>query len=112
MIGKEQLVAADGLVEAYRPVGQMKGGELLLRHADALRFLEDCKVAGVTVLGMDFFAQAGTDIVQTPSSADYSSISHRPDAAVSSTREALALIRDGFPNGACWVTFVLEDPAE
>jgi hypothetical protein len=43
------------LIEQYDTVGHFDGRTLLLRHADALRFIDDCERAGLVILGMDFF---------------------------------------------------------
>jgi len=47
---KEQLIH---LLEAYRSLGIVKGGELCLPPHDALRLADDLEAIGVVVMGLD-----------------------------------------------------------
>ena len=96
------------LFKKYQTVGVRRGQECLLRHADALRFLADCERLGLTVLGMDFYRQEGTDIVELPETADYSSLSGQKDAAERSVAAARRLIQTHLPDRATWVSFTVE----
>ena len=97
------------LFKKYHSVGVMRGMELLLRHADALRFVEDCEQLGLTILGMDFYKQEGSDIIELPCSADYSPLSGKEDAVERSVAAARRLIKDRLPEDATWVSFVVEE---
>jgi hypothetical protein len=97
------------LFEKYRSMGVVRGLELLLRHADALRFIEDCEQLGLTILGMDFYKQEGSDIIELSGSADYSSLSGKEDAIERSVAAARRLIKDRLPEDATWVSFVVEE---
>jgi len=79
-----------------------------LRHADALRFLADCERSGITILGMDFYKQEGTDIIELLETADYSSLSGQKAAAERSVVAARRLIQTHLPDGAMWVSFTVE----
>src|SRR5262245_42155515 len=96
------------LFQKYQSVGVRRGEECLLRHADALRFLADCERLGLTILGMDFYKQEGTDIIALPETADYSSLSGQKDAAERSVAAARHLIQAHLPDGAQWVSFTIE----
>jgi hypothetical protein len=94
------------LIEQYEAVGHLDGRTLLLRHADALRFIDDCERVGLVILGMDFFDLQPGAIIPL-GIADYSSVSNQPDAPAVTAAAARALIADGFPDSATWVEFVL-----
>jgi hypothetical protein len=96
------------LFKKYQTVGVRRGEECLLRHADALRFLADCERLGLTILGMDFYRQEGTDVIELPEPADYSSLSGQKDAAERSIAAARRLIQAHLPDGAMWVSFTVE----
>ena len=105
----------EALKEQYRSRGRMAGGELLLRHPEALRFIEDCRAKGVTILGMDFFEERGAYLVAHTNAADYSALSGHPHAVERIADKARALIKDGLPGipdvveRTDWVTFVLAE---
>jgi hypothetical protein len=94
----------------YYAVGKPGVGELLLTHADALRFIEDCQKQGLVILGMDFFQDAGSQVILLITSADYSSLVNLPDAVERSCEEARRLLANGLPPPANWVSFVIADP--
>jgi hypothetical protein len=96
------------LFKKYQTAGVRRGEECLLRHADALRFLADCERLGLTILGMDFYRQEGTDVIELPETADYSSLSGQKDAAERSVAAARRLIQAHLPDGAMWVSFTVE----
>ena len=100
--------AEDELLEKYRSAGRCSGGELLLRLPDALRFLDDCEKHGLAILGLDFYA-VSADAVAEVGSTEWSSITQGPGAARSSQNEARALLAGGLPDGAEFVSFVLEE---
>lgn len=97
------------IYEKYHLVGMIYGTELLLCHPDALRFIDDCEQLSLTILGLDFYEEVGETIIPLLNSADYSALSKRPDAVQKSAAAARKLIKDGFPNGATWVSFVVEE---
>jgi hypothetical protein len=96
------------LFKKYQTVGVRRGDECLLRHADALRFLADCERLGFTILGMDFYSQEDTDVIELLETADYSSLSGQKDAAARSVAAARRLIETHLPDGALWVSFTME----
>jgi hypothetical protein len=96
------------LFQKYQTVGVRRGEECLLRHADALRFLTDCERLGLTILGMDFYRQEGTEVVELLETADYSSLRGQKDAATRSVAAARWLIQEHLPDGATWVSFTVE----
>ena len=97
------------IFEKYHYRGMMYGTELLFRHQDALDFIDDCEQTGLIILGIDFYKEIGDDIVPLLHSADYSSLSSTPDATLKSTSAARKLLKHGFPDGATWTSFVVED---
>lgn len=101
------------LFQRYRPVARLQANEILLGWFDALRFIADCRALRLVVLGMDFWAQHGDQVAPLLSSADYSDLARRMDAVEASSLAALKLIRDGLPDGASYVSFVLApEPAD
>jgi hypothetical protein len=96
------------LLRKYQTVGMRRGEECLLRHADALRFLIDCERLGLTVLGMDFYRQDGTDVIELLETADYSLLSGQEDAVTRSVAATRRLIQAQLPDGATWVSFTVE----
>ena len=109
------MTRGEALKEQYRSKGRLVGGELLLRHPEALRFIEDCRARGVTILGMDFFEERGAHVVAHTNTADYSALSRHPHAFERIAHKARALIKDGLPGipgvveRTDWVTFVLAE---
>ena len=105
----------EALKEQYRSRGRVTGGELLLRQPEALRFIEDCRARGLTILGMDFFEERGSHLVAHTNAADYSALSRHPHAVERIADQARALIKDGLPGipgvveRTDWVTFVLAE---
>ena len=99
------------LFKKYQTVGVRRGEEWLLRHADALRFLADCERLGLTILGLDFYKQEGTDVIELLENADYSSLSGQQDAAERSRAAARRLIQAHLPDRAMWVSFTVEAQA-
>ena len=98
------------IFERYRLRGVVLGMELLLRHADAIRFIQDCKQLRLTILGTDFYKQWGSDVIELPGcSADFSSISGKRDAIERSVTAAWDLIKDRLPEDATWVSFIIEE---
>lgn len=96
------------ILEKYHLVGRIKGNELLLRQLDATRFIQDCRAMGLTILGMDFYREEGSHVVEILSSADYSALRGEPDAVELTAKEAQALIEAGLPDDAVWVSFVVQ----
>ncbi len=97
------------LTEKYGSAGIMSGEELLLRHPDALRFIDDCEDLGLTILGMNFYEREEGHTVEV-SSTDWSSLVEEPDAFEQSIREARSLIGKGLPDDADLVSFVVREP--
>ena len=96
------------LFKKYQTVGIRRGEECLLRHAEALHFLTDCERLGFAILGMDFYRQEGTDVIELLETADYSSLSGQKDAAQRSIAAARRLIQAHLPDEAMWVSFTVE----
>jgi len=94
------------LMATYRPLGLPGHPALLLRHADALRFLDDCERFGFTVLGLDFFKVDGRSIVNTQI-ADFTRSGADASEKKFSLETARNLIRDGLPGGTAVVEFVV-----
>jgi hypothetical protein len=100
------------LFKKYQSVGVVRGMELLLRHADALRFIQDCEQLRLTILGMDFYKQEGSNLIELPCSADYSSLSGKEDAVERGAAAARRLIKDRLPEDAIWVSFIVDEQRE
>jgi hypothetical protein len=97
------------IYKKYRSIVIKKGSELLFRHPDALRFIKDCERLGLTILGIDFYQEAGDAIIPLLNSADYSSLSKTPEAVPKSASATRKLIKHGFPDGATLASFVVEE---
>lgn len=100
--------SAKYVLREYQSLGIAYGSEVLLDHQQALRFLDDCVKANLVILGMDFYRGAGDSIMPVEASADYSSLSEGPEAVARSVQAAKKLINDGLPDGAAYVSFVVE----
>jgi|SRR5918997_1382941 hypothetical protein len=96
------------LFEKYRSAGTMSGEELLLRHADALRFIDDCEDLGLTILGMSFYVREKGHTVEV-NSTNWASLTEDPNAFGASIREARSLIGQGLPDEAEFVSFVVRE---
>jgi hypothetical protein len=109
VLGQFAMNAETRIFEKYKSIGVKRGRECLLRHADALCFIEDCQRLGLTIVGMDFYKQEGDDIIELPSSADYSSLSRKEEAVERSIVAARRLLKDRLPEHATWVSFTVEE---
>ena len=98
-----------GIFEKYHYRGVMYGTELLFYHQDALDFINDCEQSGLVIVGIDFYQKSGDNIVSMLNSADYSVISGTTDAVRKSVSAARKLLQNGFPDGAAWASFVVEE---
>jgi len=98
------------LMDKYAGSTVDKAGETLFQRTVALQLVADCERQGVTIVGMDFWIEGPKGIQEvTGGSADYSSLSGRPDAPARSTAAARALLEKGLPDGATHVSFVLSE---
>jgi len=93
------------IFEKYRPLGFLWGSELLLKHKQAVHFINDCERMSLVIVGMDFFKKEEDGIVPLLNTADYSSISQSADAVQRSIAAARKLLKDGLPDNATWVSF-------
>lgn len=87
---------SDQIIDRYIDRAFVKAGEILLRHADAISFLQDCLASGVRVLGMDIWVEHDGVPVEINSTGS------------GGAELLLGFIRGGLPYGATWVSFVLE----
>src|SRR4029450_5533310 len=83
--------------------------ESLFTRDIALEIIEACAKEGILILGMDFYVRDGQDYKELLSSADFSELKGKPDAIRQSTLSAQQLIAKGLPDGADFVSFVLDD---
>lgn len=84
------------------------GDELLLKTQDALLFIQDCMDMGLFILGLDFYKEEDDNIIEV-ASADYSSLIKEHGNVMLSISAARQLIQDGLPDGATWVSFVVQE---
>lgn len=87
------------------------GGEVFLRHTEALHFIDEAKAHNLVILAMDFVRQLDQGFV-VAGSADYSSIAEEPDAVERTAVDARELILHGLPDGASWIKLVVGNPAD
>jgi hypothetical protein len=102
MISKKKL-----LLEKFSKTGILFGGELLLSHPEALKFIKQSREQGILILGMDFYKKIDDEITPLLCSADYSELVSNVNGVELSANEALSLLKDGFPDSADFVSFVI-----
>jgi hypothetical protein len=85
--------------------------ELLFTREMALEIIAACAKQGLLILGMDFYVRDGQDYKELLSSADFSELKGKPDAVHQAVMGAKKLVADGLPDGADFVSFVLDDEA-
>ena len=96
----------DDILEKHRSVAKPNGLELLFKHQDALRLLDDFERNDVIVTGMSFYKdQDGYVAEMIGNDADYSDLVDEDEPAAKTVREAKELLSDGLPDGADWVSF-------
>ena len=83
--------------------------ELLFTREVAFEIIEACAKKGILILGLDFYVCDGQDYRELLSSADFSELKAKPDAVAQAVRSAKMLIAEGLPDGADFVSFVLDD---
>ena len=83
--------------------------ELLFTQEVACEVINACAQKGILILGMDFYVRDGQDYKELLSSADFSELKAKPDAIYQATLSAQQLIAKGLPDGADFVSFVLDD---
>jgi hypothetical protein len=83
--------------------------ELLFTRETALKIIDACAKDEILILGMDFYVRDGQDYKELLSSADFSELKGKPDAVNQAVMSARMLIAEGLPDGADFVSFVLDD---
>ena len=83
--------------------------ELLFTREVAFEIIEACAKNGILILGMDFYVRDGQDYKELLSSADFSELKAKPEAVYQAVMSAKKLIAEGLPDGADFVSFVLDD---
>ncbi len=83
--------------------------ELLFTREVAFEIIEACAKNGILILGMDFYVRDGQDYKELLSSADFSELKAKPEAVHQAVMSAKKLIAEGLPDGADFVSFVLDD---
>src|SRR5215831_5731409 len=83
--------------------------EFLFTQDIALEIIEACAKEGILILGMDFYVRDGQDYKELLSSADFSELKGKPHAVHHAALSAKKLIAEGLPDGADFVSFVLDD---
>ena len=83
--------------------------ELLFTREVAFELIEACAKKGILILGMDFYVRDGQDYRELLDSADFSELKTKPDAVTQAVRSAKKLIAEGLPDGADFVSFVLDE---
>lgn len=83
--------------------------ELLFTPEVACEIIEACAKKGILILGMDFYVRDGQGYRELLSSADFSELKAQPDAVAQAVRSAKKLIAEGLPEGADFVSFVLDE---
>jgi hypothetical protein len=83
--------------------------ELLFNRDVAFEIIEACAKQGILILGMDFYVRDGQDYKELLSSADFSELKGQPDGVHQAVVSAKQLIAEGLPDGADFVSFVLDE---
>ena len=83
--------------------------ELLFTREVAFEIIEACAKNSILILGMDFYVRDGQDYKELLSSADFSELKAKPEAVHQAVMSAKKLIAEGLPDGADFVSFVLDD---
>jgi len=83
--------------------------ELLFTREVAFEIIEACAKKGILILGLDFYVRDGQDYRELLSSADFSELKTQPDAVTQAVKSAKKLIAEGLPDGADFVSFVLNE---
>ena len=83
--------------------------ELLFTREVAFEIIEACAKKGILILGLDFYVRDGQDYRELLSSADFSELKAKPDAVAQAVRSAKKLMAKGPPDGADFVSFVLDE---
>jgi hypothetical protein len=100
----------DELEAAFAPQASFSDtAELLFTRDVACEIIEACAKQGILILGMDFYVRDGQDYQELLSSADFSELKERPDAVHQAAMSAKKLVAGGLPDGADFVSFVLDD---
>ena len=85
--------------------------ELLFTREVAFEIIEACAKNSILILVMDFYIRDGQDYKELLSSADFSELKAKPEAVYQAVMSAKKLIAEGLPDGADFVSFVLDDEA-
>ena len=83
--------------------------ELLFTREVAFELIEACAKKGILILGLDFYVRDGQDYRELLDSADFSELKTKPDAVTQAVKSAKKLIAEGLPDGADFVSFVLDE---
>ncbi len=85
-----------------------KAGEFLFKWQDARNIIDYLARENVVVVGMNFWIQKGSDIIEI-NSTNYDDINSGQNAVENTTKAAARLIREGLPDKADYVSFVLNE---
>jgi hypothetical protein len=100
----------DELESVFKPKASFRDtSELLFTRDVAFEIIEACAKKGILILGMDFYVRDGQDYRELLSSADFSELKEKPDAVAQAVRSAKKLIAEGLPDGADFVSLVLDE---
>src|SRR5262245_40448379 len=100
----------DELESAFKSKASFRDtSELLFAREVALEIIEACAKKGILILGLDFYVCDGPDYRELLGSADFSELKVKPDAVAQAVKSAKKLIAGGLPDGADFVSFVLEE---
>ena len=100
----------DDLESAFKSKASFSDtSEFLFTREVAFEIIEACAKKGILILGMDFYVRDRQDYKTLLSSADFSELTGKPDAVHRAIMSAKKLIAEALPDGADFVSFVLDD---
>lgn len=83
-----------------------QAGELLFRHEDALRVIEEIEKLQIIILGLDFWRSIDNDYMEVNSTA-WDDINSGENASSLTVRAAKRLLKNGLQDNADFVSFIL-----
>lgn len=84
------------------------GGDLLFKHADALKVIDKVERERAIILGVNFWKKWEGDVMEF-NSTNWESINKGENASKNTIKEARELLKNGLPDDADYVCFVLRD---
>lgn len=110
-VGQIKNMIIDELIQEKfkKQIVTVKAGELLFKHTDVLKVIDELERLHAVILGLDFWQQCDDGDVMEINSTNWASINIGKNASKDTIEAARELLKDDLPDDADYASFVLRD---